>query len=70
MEEVKELVKSDHFKYVVVLTREDLYFGFSLSEKAERRCIFEIILSVGDTGDHIVGWHVSKKPASVGGQLF
>jgi hypothetical protein len=34
VEKVKELVKSDHFKYVVVLTREDLYFGFSLSEKA------------------------------------
>jgi hypothetical protein len=60
VEKVKELVKSDHFKFVVVLTREDLYFGFSLSEKAERRRIFEIILSGGDTGDHIVGWLVSK----------
>jgi hypothetical protein len=58
VEKVKELVKSDHFKYVVVLTREDLYLGFSLLEKAERRCIFEIILSGGDTGDHIVGWLV------------
>ncbi len=55
MEKVKELVKSDHCKYVVVLTREDLYFGFSLSEKAERRLFFEIIFSGGDTGDHIVG---------------
>jgi hypothetical protein len=60
VEKVKELMKSDHLKYVVVLTREDLYFGFSLSEKAERRCIFEIIHSGGDTGDHIVGWLVSK----------
>ncbi len=60
MEKVKELVKSDHFKYVVVLTREDLYVGISLSEKAERRCIFEILLSGGDTYDHIVGWLVSK----------
>jgi hypothetical protein len=60
VEKVKELVKSDHFKYVVVLTREDLYFGFSLSEKAERRCISGIILSGGDTGDHIVGWLISK----------
>ncbi len=60
MEKVKELVKSDHFKYVVVLTREDLYFGFSLSEKTERRCIFEIILSGGYNRDHIVGRLVSK----------
>ncbi len=37
MEKVKELVKSDHFKYGLVLTREDLYVGLSLSEKAERR---------------------------------
>ncbi len=35
-------------------------FGFSLSEKAEHRCIFEIILSGGDTNDHIVSWLVSK----------
>ncbi len=60
MEKVKELMKSDHIKYVVFLTSEDLYFGFSLSEKAERRCIFEIIHSGGDTGDHIVSWLVSK----------
>jgi hypothetical protein len=60
VEKVKELMKSDHLKYVVILTSEDLYFGFSLSEKAERRCIFEIIQSDGDTGDHIVGWLVSK----------
>ncbi len=48
----------DHFKYVVLLTSEDLYLSFSLSEKAERRCIFEIIHSGVDTGDHIVGWIV------------
>ncbi len=60
MEKVKELMKSDHFKYVVVLTSEDLYFGFYLLEKVERRCIFEIIYSGGDTGDHIVGWLVPK----------
>jgi hypothetical protein len=53
-------MKSDHFKYVVVLTSEDLYFGFSLLEKAEHRCIFEIIHSGGDTSNHIVGWLVSK----------
>ncbi len=53
-------MKSDHFKYVVVLTSEDLYFGFSLSEKAERRFIFEVIRSGEDTVDHIVGWLVSK----------
>jgi hypothetical protein len=29
-------------------------------EKAECRCIFEIIHSGGDTGDHIVGWLFSK----------
>ncbi len=33
---------------------------FSLLEKAEHRCIFEIIQSGGDTSDHIVGWLVSK----------
>jgi hypothetical protein len=60
VEKVKELMKSDQFKYVVVLTSEDLYFGFFLSEKAERRCIFEIIHSGGGTSDHIVGWFVSK----------
>jgi hypothetical protein len=60
VEKVKELVKSDHFKYVVVLTREDLYFVFFLSEKAKCRCIFESIFSGGDTGDYIVGWLVSK----------
>jgi hypothetical protein len=60
VEKVKELMKSDHFNYVVVLPSENLYFSFSLSEKAERKCIFEIIHYGGDTGDHIVGWLVSK----------
>jgi hypothetical protein len=55
----KELMKTDHFKYVVVLTSQDIYLGFSLLEKAERKCIFEIIHSGGDTGD-IVGWLLLK----------
>ncbi len=33
MEKVKQLKKSDHFKYVVVLTSEDLYFGFPCQKR-------------------------------------
>jgi hypothetical protein len=42
VEKVKELVKSDHFKYVVVLTRKDLYFGFSLSERLNIDVFFKL----------------------------
>ncbi len=56
---IKELMKTDLFKYVVVLTSQDVYFGFSLLEKAKCKCIFGIIHSGEDTGD-IVGWLVSK----------
>ncbi len=56
---IKELMKTDHFKYVVVLTSQDVYFGFSLLEKAKCNCIFKMIHSSGDTGD-IVGCLVSK----------
>jgi hypothetical protein len=56
---IKELMKTEHFKYVDVLISQDVYFSFSLLEKAECKCIFEIIHSGGDTGD-IVGWLVLK----------
>jgi hypothetical protein len=32
---IKELMKTDHCKCVVVLTSQDIYFGFSLLEKAK-----------------------------------
>jgi hypothetical protein len=56
---IEELMRTDHFKYVIMQADGNYYFGFDLLDEIERGCIFALIQS--RDSESIDGWLVSKK---------
>jgi hypothetical protein len=62
---IEELMRTNHFKYVIVQAGRNYHFGFDLLDKVEHGCIFALIHS--RDSESIDGWLVSKKlPEGVG----
>jgi hypothetical protein len=65
LDEILKFVKDKHFKYLVLESINDKYYGFNLKMKLERKTAREIVLGnwtvLVNADEFVIGWKVAKE---------
>jgi hypothetical protein len=64
-DEILKFVEDEQFKYLVLKSINDNYYGFNVKNKLERKTAKEIVLGnwmvVVNVDEYVIGWKVGKE---------